>query len=223
MNFSINNSHVLRALQLGAEKNVKQLFVAETSNGGLEIKGDLEKRKVVEKLQEMINTEDSLKANWLNNSDPNFPKLPRHLEHLLKQPRLVKNAVTSACNFLMSSSGVKLGHAIFLVWHFPLEKAFMIHTSHLLNKLPNKFTLSHIIEWASLRGTRISNGRISALKVFLQIYCLNNLSGNIIIFIFCSPPVASPIGSLPAKSSWRPCSLCPATMPMSGSRMTAEL
>ena len=165
MNFSLNNIHANNALQLGVDKNVKQLFLAETGNGELQMRGDLDKRIVAKNLQEMINREDALKGEWLVRSSPSFPKLPRQFQYLIKQPRMVKNSLTAACNNLMSSAGVKLGHDTFLAWQYPIEKAFMVHTAGMVTKLPNVFTLSMIIEWSSMQGTSISNGKLSALKV----------------------------------------------------------
>ena len=68
---------------------------------------------------------------------------------------------------------VKLGQGTFLAWHFPVEKAYLVHTAGLVDKLPNMFTLSNIIEWSAFKGTSISNGNISALKVCFYIFFIN--------------------------------------------------
>ena len=165
MNFTLNNTHLNDALELGSTKNVKQLFLAESESGSLEMRGDLDKRIALKHLQDIINMEDALKGDWLERSSQSFPKLPRQFQYMSKNPRMVKNALTAACNNLMAGAGVKLGHDTFLAWHFPIEKAFLVHTAKLVTKLPKTFTLSMIIEWSSLKGTSISNGRLSALKV----------------------------------------------------------
>jgi hypothetical protein len=167
MFFTLNNTHINHALQLGAAKNVKQLFLAaETEGGALQVKGDMDKRMALKLLQDVINQEDAVEGLWLQSKSSSFPKLPRQFQYLTKNPRMVKNALTAACNHLMTFAGVKLGHDTFLAWHYPIEKAFLVHTAGLVTKLPSTFTISMIIEWSSLRGTSISNGRLSALKVF---------------------------------------------------------
>ena len=71
----------------------------------------------------------------LEQSSSLFPKLPGQFQYLIKQPRMVKNALIAACNFLMAGAGVKLGNDTFLAWHFPIEKALLVHTSGLVNKV----------------------------------------------------------------------------------------
>ena len=165
MKYSLNNTYINQALQLGSAKNVKQLFLAECDSGSLDLRGDLDKRLACMLLQELINKEDAVRGDWVERSSPSFPKLPRQFQYLVKNPRMVKNALTTACSYLMAFAGIKLGHDTFLAWHYPLEKAFLVHTAGLVTKLPNTFTLSMIIDWTSLQGTSISNGRLSALKV----------------------------------------------------------
>ena len=162
MNFSQKNIHLNRALELGSSCNVKQLFLAENPDGSISLRGDLDIREASKRLLKVIRMEDAVKCDWLTRGAPDFPKLPRNMKFILKQPRMLKNALTSA--------GVKLGQGTFLAWHFPVEKAYLVHTAGLVDKLPNMFTLSNIIEWSAFKGTSISNGNISALKIFFYKY-----------------------------------------------------
>ena len=82
----------------------------ESENGSLEMRGDLDKRIAVKHLRDIINREDALKGDWLERSSQSFPKLPRQFQYMIKNPSMVKNALTAACNNLMAEAGVKLGH-----------------------------------------------------------------------------------------------------------------
>ena len=165
MNFSQKNIHLNRALELGSSCNVKQLFLAENPDGSISLRGDLDIREASKRLLKVIRMEDAVKCDWLTRGAPDFPKMPRNMKFILKQPRMLKNALTSA--------GVKLGQGTFLAWHFPVEKAYLVHTAGLVDKLPNMFTLSNIIEWSAFKGTSISNGNISALKMCFKIFFIN--------------------------------------------------
>ena len=50
-----------------------------------------------------------------------------------------------------------MGKDSFPAWRFCVEKGYFINTSALLNKLPNIFTLSDIIDWGALDGATISD------------------------------------------------------------------
>ena len=167
MEYSLNNVYVKKALEIGSQKSVKQLFFAKHVDGKFEIRGDLDKLSVLKQLEMEVNMEEALKCKWLVKRDPKFPKLPRSMEFLLKQPRLVKSSTVSVVNHLMTNAGVKLGRDKFPAWSFPLDKCMLVHTSSLVARLPDAFSLSDIIEWSDLQGTSISNGKISALKVVI--------------------------------------------------------
>ena len=165
MNYVLNNSFVDKALALGAQKNVKQIIIAEDGNGDLMYRGDLDIRVVVKKLQDKVHQEDALRGEWMASARQTLPKLPRQLNFLLKTPRMVKTAVAASLNHLMDACGVKLGRGTFLLWHYPIEKVFLTNTVELVKNLPDVFTLSMIIDWSDLKGTSISNGRLGAIKV----------------------------------------------------------
>ena len=180
MEYSLNNVYVKKALVIGSDKGVKQLFFAQHGDGKFEIRGDLDKLSVLNRLEMEINREEALKCQWLVKKDPKFPKLPRSMEFVLKQPRLVKSATISVINHLMTSAGVKLGRDKFPAWNFPLDKCMLVHTSSLVTSMPDIFSLSDIIEWSALQGTSISNGKIGALKVVI----LSNFSRTIYLTTF---------------------------------------
>ena len=73
-------------------------------------------------------------------------------------------AGTPAVNWMMKPTNTKLGRDKFLFWWHPIEKSFLIHTSNLVQKLPEVFTLGSIIEWADLAGTSMANGNLSCMK-----------------------------------------------------------
>ena len=64
----------------------------------------------------------------------------------------------------MKPTNTKLGRDKYLFWWHPIEKSFLIHTSNLVQKLPEVFTLGSIIEWADLAGTSMANGNLSCMK-----------------------------------------------------------
>ena len=83
MNFTLNNTHLNDALELGSAKNVKQLFLAESENGSLEMRGDLDKRIAVKHLQDIINMEDALKGDWLERSSQSYPLPPTNIKKIV--------------------------------------------------------------------------------------------------------------------------------------------
>ena len=54
MDYSLNNTFVLTALDMGKERGAKQLIVCKKKDGVVEVKGDWDKREVVMALQQMI-------------------------------------------------------------------------------------------------------------------------------------------------------------------------
>ena len=70
MNYYLNNTFVLTALDMGKERGAKQLMVCKKKDGGVEVKGDWDKREVVTALQQMISEEDAMALKWV---PPNAP------------------------------------------------------------------------------------------------------------------------------------------------------
>ena len=54
VDYSLNNTFVLTALDMGKERGAKQLIVCKKKDGVVEVKGDRDKREVVMALQQMI-------------------------------------------------------------------------------------------------------------------------------------------------------------------------
>ena len=65
MNYYLNNTFVLTALDMGKERGAKQLMVCKKKDGGVEVIGDRDKREMVTALQQMISEEDVLALNWV--------------------------------------------------------------------------------------------------------------------------------------------------------------
>ena len=65
MNYYLNNTFVLTALDMGKERGAKQLMVCKKKDGGVEVKGDWDKREVVTALQQMISEEDAMALKWV--------------------------------------------------------------------------------------------------------------------------------------------------------------
>ena len=183
MNYSLNNTFVLTALDMGKERGAKQLVVCKLREGGVEVKGDWDKREVVAALQEMISEEDALSLDWVPKGD--YPTLKMPLKELLKKPNEAKGLATKIFNLFLKENQAKYGIGKFDMWQYPIEKAFMVQTAPLLHSLPAKFRMKDIIEWSDLRGFNISNGPpasclkvssgvktwLSAVKILLE-FCL---------------------------------------------------
>ena len=165
MEYKLKNVHVAKALELGSQKGAEQLFFAKKRDGSWEVCGELNKKEVMKFLQEGDITEEAKKMEWLTPGAEDFPKLEKPLAEILKTATKVKTAVAAALNYIMKLTNTKLGRGDFLAWHYPMEKDFMVYTGDLIEDLPNPFTLSMIINWSELQGVRISNGRVSALKL----------------------------------------------------------
>ena len=69
MNYTLNSTFVLTALDMGKERGASSLSCA--SSMMVEVKYDCDKREVVTALQEMISKEDDMSLDWV-------PKEGRH-------------------------------------------------------------------------------------------------------------------------------------------------
>ena len=156
MNYTLNNTFVNGALDMGKEKGAMQMFICKNADGGIETKGDLDKREVVRLLEDMISKEDALSLKWV--PEAAFPKLKMPFKELLKKPNEVKGLATKIFNLFLKENNAKYGVGKFDMWCYPIEKAFMIHTSSLLKDLPDTFTLQDLINWFDMKGYNISNG-----------------------------------------------------------------
>ena len=78
MEYSLNNVYVKKALEIGSQKSVKQLFFAKHVDGKFEIRGDLDKLSVLKQLEMEVNMEEALKCKWLVKRDPKFPKTKKY-------------------------------------------------------------------------------------------------------------------------------------------------
>lgn len=180
MDYSLNNTFVLTALDMGKERGAKQLVVCKKKDGVVEVKGDWDKREVVMALQQMISEEDAMSLHWVPKCE--FPKLKMPLKELLKKPNEAKGITTKIFNLFLKQNQAKYGSGKFDMWQYPIEKAYMVHTSTLLGSLPDTFRLKDIIDWSDMKGFNISNGPpstclkassgvktwLSAVKIFLE-------------------------------------------------------
>ena len=164
MNYSLNNTHVLNALNLADERGAMQLVVCKRPDGVVETKGNWDKREVVKALESMISEEDALSLHWVPKGE--FPKLKMPLQDLLKKPNEVKGMVTKIMNLVLKESNAKYGVGKFDMWSYPIEKAFMVQTASLVKDLPDTFRLRDILDWFEMKGFNISNGPpASCLKI----------------------------------------------------------
>ena len=183
MNYSLNNTFVLTALDMGKERGAKQLVICKRKDGGIEVKGDWDKREVVGCLEKMISEEDALALHWVPKAE--FPKLKMPMKELLKKPNEAKGLATKIFNLFLKENKAKYGIGKFDMWVYPIDKAYMVHTAPLLNGLPDTFRMDDIIDWSDLKGFNISNGPpanclkgtsgvktwLSAVKILLE-FCL---------------------------------------------------
>ena len=163
MDFTLNNIHALKSIEMGDSKGADQLYMSRNISGRLEFLGKWDKRVVIMELENLILKEDALKKNWIPKSLDGFPSLNMPFEDLLKKANLVKPATSAALNYFMKADNIKLGRGKFLMWHYPIHKTYMTHTYKFISKLPEVFTLSMILNWPKMVGGSISNGFSDAM------------------------------------------------------------
>ena len=164
MDYTLKNTHVNSALRMGLSMGARQMFVSKSSNGNIQVEGNMDIREAIKILEGKVTEEDALKMLWVPEDKDNFPKLAQTLLNVFKKPNLVRSADTKAVNFFLKAGNLKLGRDTFPGWHCPIQKAYLVYTGDIVKSLPEVFTLNHIIEWSDLLGASISNGRLSALK-----------------------------------------------------------
>ena len=165
MEFTLRNAYAERALQFGEKVGAKQLFFSENAEGRLEMIGSLEREKVAKFLESQLLQEEAVSEGWIPKNMEDFPKLEAPLSRVIKNTNMLKTAATRAMNFFKEYNNLKLGHGKFMLWHFPMEKSMLVHSRHMVDKLPSSFNLEQIISWSELQGVSMSNGRLWALKV----------------------------------------------------------
>ena len=221
MNYTLNNTFVMTALDMGKERGAKQLVICQMKDGSIEIKGDWEKREVVGVLEKLISEEDAMSLHWVPKSE--FPRLKMPIKELLKKPNEAKGLVTKIFNLFLKENKAKYGTGKFDMWLYPINKAYMVNTASLLNSLPETFRMQDIIEWSDLKGFNISNGPpssclkvasgvktwLSAVKILLE-FCL------VVKGIDPDQWVVPPSSALPASLPAIPASILPLTPSLKG-------
>ena len=163
MDYTLNNIHALKAIELGDSKGADQLYISRNKSGRLQFLGKWDKRAVKLELENLILKEDALKKTWIPESLDGFPSLTMPFEELLKKACLVKSASCAALNYFMKTENIKVGRGKFLMWHYPIHKTCMIHTQKYISKLPEVFTLSMVLNWPKMVGGSVSNGFSAAM------------------------------------------------------------
>ena len=102
MDYSLENQTANRLIAMGAEKNSKQIIISINSQGQVEFKGNLSKRKALKELEGAVLQEESLAKEWLPDDLASFPRLQLPLSELLKSGgNKMKAAAVTAVNWFL--------------------------------------------------------------------------------------------------------------------------
>ena len=164
MEYTVENTAANNLIDLGKKRLSKQLIISVNRLGHVQMKGNLEKKIALLKLEEIVQQEDAMNKEWLPEDLDSFPLLPLPLKDVLRNGNMAKSATAASVNWMLRKTSGKIGRDKFPLWFYPVNKENLVYTSGLVSKLPDTFTLNMILEWSDMAGCSMSHGNSGALK-----------------------------------------------------------
>ena len=164
MEYTVENTAANNLIDLGKKRLSKQLIISVNRLGHVQMKGNLEKKIALLKLEEIVQQEDAMNKEWLPEDLDSFPLLPLPLADVLRNGNMAKSVTAASINWMLRKTGGKIGRDKFSLWFYPVNKENLVYTSGLVSKLPDTFTLNMILEWSDMAGCSMSHGNSGALK-----------------------------------------------------------